>query len=64
MAQSEMKARSAGGAGPSGRPPLDPADPLPLSTALIQVALLLGIPTVLLLLAKVVLARFFPGVAH
>jgi hypothetical protein len=63
MAQREMKVRSAGGAGPSGRPPLEPADPLPLSTALIQVALLLGIPIVLLLLAKVILTRFFPGVA-
>ena len=28
------------------------------------VALLLGIPTVLLLLAKVILSRFFPGLAH
>jgi len=64
MAQNEIKARSAGGAGPSGRPPLEPLDPLPVSTALIQVAILLGIPIVLLLLAKVILIRFFPGVAH
>lgn len=63
MAQSGMKVRSGGGAGPSGRPPLEPADPLPLSTAIIQVALLLGIPMVLLLLAKVILTRFFPGAA-
>jgi len=64
MAQSQMKARSAGGAGSGGRPPLEPADPLPLSTALIQAAILVGIPVTLLLLAKVVLTRFFPGVAH
>ena len=64
MAQGEMKARSGGGAGPSGRPPLEPTDPLPLSTALIQVALLLGVPTVLLFLAKIILSRFFPGVSH
>ena len=64
MAQGQTKVRSGAGAGPSGRPPLEPADPLPLSTALIQVAFLLGIPTVLLLLAKVILTRFFPGVAH
>jgi hypothetical protein len=62
MAQ-DSKMRT-GGAGPTGRPPLEPSDPLPLSTALIQVALLLGIPLVLLYLAKVVINQFFPGVTH
>ena len=61
MAQREMKARTAG---PSGRPPLEPTDPLPLSTALVQIVLLLGVPIVLLFIAKIVLTRFFPGVAH
>jgi hypothetical protein len=64
MAQNEIRTRPAGSTGPSGRPPLEPTDPLPLSTALIQVAFLLGIPIMLLLLAKLVLVRFFPGVAH
>ena len=63
MAQGQMKSKAPGGSGPSGRPPLEPADPLPLSTALIQFAILLGVPIVLLLFAKVVLTRFFPGVA-
>ena len=64
MAQNETRMRPAGSAGPGGRPALEPLDPLPLSTALVQVALLLGVPITLLLLAKVVLVRFFPGVAH
>ena len=53
-----------GGSGPTGRPPLEPTEPLALGTALIQVALLLGIPVLLLLLAKVVMNQFFPGVTH
>lgn len=64
MAQRDTKTRSTGGSGPSGRPPLEPANPLPLSTALIQVAFLLGLPILLLLLAKVIINAFFPGAAH
>ena len=64
MAQNEGRTRPGGGSGPGGRPPLEPADPLPRSTALIQVAILVGIPVALLLLAKLVLVRFFPGVAN
>jgi len=64
MAQGQAKGRAGGGTGSGGRPPLEPADPLQVSTALIQAAFLLGIPVVLLLLAKVVLTRFFPGVAY
>jgi hypothetical protein len=64
MALNDTRVRQAGGTGPGGRPPLEPVDPLPLSTALIQVAFLIGIPMVLLLLAGVVLTRFFPGAAQ
>lgn len=51
--------------GPSpARPQLIPADPLPAWKALVQAIALLGIPIALLLLAKVVLKRFFPGLGY
>ena len=48
----------------SGRPGLIPADPLPGWKALLQVLLLLGIPITLLLLARVILRRFFPELGY
>ena len=52
-----------GGQGPS-RPSLVPADPLPVWKALMQAALLLGIPVALLLVARVILRRFFPELGY
>ena len=46
------------------RPSLEPANPLPLSTALLQAVILLGIPIGLLLFAKVILRIFFPGLGY
>jgi hypothetical protein len=46
------------------RPLLIPSDPLPGWKALVQAIALLGIPIALLLLAKVVLRRFFPGLGY
>jgi hypothetical protein len=43
---------------------LVPANPLPARTALLQVALLAGIPLVLLLLARFVLHQYFPGLGY
>jgi len=50
--------------GTASRPPLEPTDPLSAQVALIQIVLLLGIPLGLLLLAKVLLSRFFPGLGY
>jgi hypothetical protein len=50
--------------GTSGRPSLEPADPLPLRTALLQIVLLLGIPIGLLLFAKIILRAFFPELGY
>ena len=49
---------------PGARPGLVPADPLPLSTALLQVLLLLGVPVALLLLARPILRTFFPDLGY
>jgi hypothetical protein len=50
--------------GAASRPPLEPPNPLPARTALLQMALLLGIPMVILLLMKVVLKTFFPQLGY
>ena len=52
------------GSSPGGRPSLEPTDPLPLGTAVVQVVLLLGIPIGLLLFAKIVLRSFFPELGY
>ena len=41
-----------------------PSDPLPGSKALIQVLLLVGVPLALLLVARVILKRFFPELGY
>ncbi|HEV8376506.1 MAG TPA: hypothetical protein VGR38_09795 [Candidatus Polarisedimenticolia bacterium] len=60
--------RSAKGASQGGRKEpaseLVPANPLSGRQALIQVALLIGIPLLLLLLAKVLLRQFFPSLGY
>lgn len=66
MAQMQRSPRSGppqGGA-PTGRPGLVPPTSLALSTALLQVALLLGIPLALLLLARPVLRTYFPELGY
>jgi len=65
----EARRRQAGatppGQSPSGgRPGLIPADPLPGWKAVLQAALLLGIPIALLLVAKVILKTFFPALGY
>jgi len=55
---------SSGGAAPGGRPALEPSEPLPLRSALLQIVVLLGIPIALLLFAKVVLRAFFPELGY
>ena len=52
------------GQAPAGRPPLAPADPLPPAKALIQVAVLLGIPLALLFVIKQILRQFFPELGY
>ena len=60
------------GKGGSQQPPakrvpvgdLIPANPLSGREALLQVVLLLGIPLILLLLARVVLRQFFPSLGY
>ena len=49
---------------PTGRPSLVPEDPLPGWQAFIQTLFLLGIPILLLVLAKVVLRNFFPELGY
>ncbi len=49
---------------PTGRPSLVPADPLPGWKALVQALLLVGIPLALLLVAKVIVKRFFPELGY
>ena len=61
MARAETKSRTGG---TTGKPPLEPTDPLSPQLAFLQVALLLGIPLGLLALTKVVLSRFFPGLGY
>jgi len=43
---------------------LIPANPMSARTALFQIALLIGIPLVLLLLARFVLRQFFPSLGY
>lgn len=62
MARTETKTRGAGG--PSGRPPLEPENPLPLRTALLQLALLIGVPLALLLALKPLLRAYFPELGY
>ena len=50
--------------GGSSRPPLEPLNPLPARTAVLQMVLLLGIPMGILLLMKVVLRTFFPQLGY
>ena len=66
---SQMNRRSAGANPPghhlpSGRPGLVPSDPLPGSKALIQALLLVGLPLAFLLVARVILKRFFPELGY
>ena len=47
-----------------GIQPLIPTDPLPGSKALMQAAILLGIPLTLLLVARLILRKFFPTLGY
>jgi len=47
-----------------GRPPLEPADPLPGWKAAVQAAFLVGIPLTLLFAAKLVLRKYFPELGY
>ena len=67
-------AETKGGRSKSGKPrtsdpknqiaDLIPQNPLSASTAVLQVALLVGIPLVLLLLARFLLRQFFPTLGY
>ncbi len=58
------------GARPPGQPAapsrrsLEPANPLPAWKAVVQVAILLGIPLTLLLIARVILTVYFPELGY
>ena len=53
------------GSGPgAGRPGLVPANALPVQKALLQVAVLLGIPLVLLIVGKVLIRAWFPELGY
>ena len=43
---------------------LIPANPLPARTAFLQIILLIGIPALLLVLARFLLTRFFPSMGY
>jgi hypothetical protein len=60
MARSDFKKPGGG----SSRPPLEPANPLPARTAVLQMVLLLGIPLVILVLMKFVMRSFFPQLGY
>jgi hypothetical protein len=64
MARNDPRTRTTGGSGPANRPPLEPTDPLSGTTALLQTMILLGIPIGLLLFARVILHKFFPGLGY
>jgi hypothetical protein len=51
---------TAGGYPAPGRPGLVPANPLPVSRALLQVLVLLGIPLLLLVAGKVLVRAWWP----
>lgn len=61
MARTETKGR---GAGPSMRPPLEPEHPLPARIALLQLALLIGVPLAFLLALKPFLRAYFPELGY
>jgi len=61
VARSETKGK--GGSAP-GRPPLEPEHPLLARIALIQVALLIGIPVAFLLALKPLLRAYFPELGY
>jgi len=53
------------GPGPgTGRPGLVPANPISAQRALLQVAVLLGIPLVLLIIGKVLIRAWFPELGY
>jgi hypothetical protein len=64
LAKSGQTQRNGGGAAPGGRQALEPSEPLSLQAALLQVAVLLGIPIALLLFAKVILRAYFPELGY
>jgi hypothetical protein len=64
MNRQQGGARQPGQGQPSARPSLVPADPLPGWKALVQAALLLGIPLALLFLAKIVVRIFYPELGY
>ncbi|HEV8701616.1 MAG TPA: hypothetical protein VGV60_10140 [Candidatus Polarisedimenticolia bacterium] len=49
---------------PTGRPGLEPADPLPGWKAIVQSLMLIGIPLALLLIAKFVLKTYYPELGY
>lgn len=61
MARTELKGKVAG---PSGRPPLEPEHPLPVRVALLQLALLIGVPLALLLALRPILRSYFPELGY
>jgi len=61
VARMESKGR---GAGPSGRPPLEPEHPLPVRVALLQLALIIGVPLAFLLALKPLLRAYFPELGY
>jgi hypothetical protein len=64
LAKSSQFQRGAGGAASGGRASLEPDPPLSLRIALLQVAILLGIPIAVLVFAKVILRAFFPELGY
>jgi hypothetical protein len=68
MAEPKKSRNKSGGSGPSEPrnvgSDLIPANPISASTALFQIALLIGIPLVLLLLARFLLRQFFPSLGY
>ncbi len=66
MGKANRRARGPqGGPGQTvGRPSLIPADPLPGWKAAVQAAILLGIPITLLLVARLILKKFFPYLGY
>jgi len=65
MAKNVRRSFSNGTAGPiTGRPGLVPANPLSVQKALLQVAVLLGIPMALLIVGKVLIRVWFPELGY
>ena len=57
-------ARPPGQQAAPARRSLEPSDPLPGWKAVVQVAILLGIPLTLLLIARVILRVYFPHLGY